>query len=106
MDRVIQTAILTVLESIYEPWFEMENRSFGFRQRKGVHDAIYNLIRRENSGMYTAIEGYIDSAYPSLRGDKMIEILSKRIQDRKFLKLIKQRSAKLAYTTTYPQKNM
>lgn len=55
MDRVVQTSILRVLESIYEPWFEIQNRSFGFRSRKGVHDAIYSLTRTENKGLDIAI---------------------------------------------------
>ena len=31
MDRIIQKAILMILESIYEPYFERLNRSFGFK---------------------------------------------------------------------------
>jgi hypothetical protein len=91
MDKVVQTAILRVLEAIYEPWFEIQNRSFGFRQRKGVHDAIYALTRKENKGLYTAIEGDIKGAYDNVDREKLIQILSKRINDRKFLKLIRER---------------
>lgn len=91
MDRVIQTAILTILEAIYEPWFEIQNRSFGFRKRKGVHDAIYSLTRRENKGMITAIEGDIKGAYDNVDRNKLLTILSKRIKDRKVLKLIENR---------------
>jgi retron-type reverse transcriptase len=91
MDKVVQTAILRVLEAIYEPWFEIQNRSFGFRQRKGVHDAIYALTRKENKGLHIAIEGDIKGAYDNVDREKLIQILSKRINDRKFLKLIRER---------------
>lgn len=91
MDRVVQTSILKVLECIYEPWFEIQNRSFGFRSRKGVHDAIYALTRRENKGLFTAIEGDIKGAYNNVNRQKLIQILSKRINDRKFLNLMEDR---------------
>ena len=95
MDRVVQAAILRVLESIYEPWFDHLNRSFGFRPHKGVWDAMINLKRKENRGLFRAIEGDIKGAYDNVQRKKLIEILSKRIKDRKFLKLIEQR---LEYT--------
>lgn len=91
MDRVVQTAILLVLESIYEPWFEIQNRSFGFRKGKGVHDAIYAATRMENKGHTRAIEGDIKGAYDNVNREKLISILSKRIVDRKFLNLIRSR---------------
>ena len=91
MDRVIQGAILTVLESIYEPWFEIQNRSFGFRQKKGVHDATYALTRIENKGLFTAIEGDISGAYDNVNKAKLLQILGKRIVDRTFLQLMKER---------------
>lgn len=91
MDRVVQSAILRVLEAIYEPWFEKLNRSFGFRPNKGCHDAIFNLTRRENRGLFMAIEGDIKGAYDNVKKQKLISILEKRIQDKKFINLIKNR---------------
>lgn len=91
MDRIVQEAIRRVLESIYEPYFEKTNRSFGFRPGKGVHDCIYCLSRPENRGFYTAIEGDIKSAYDKVCRETLIKILGKRIKDRKFLNLIRKR---------------
>jgi len=91
MDRVVQTAILMVLEAIYEPWFEKLNCSFGFRPRKGVHDAIYSLANNGSRGFFSAIEGDIKGAYDLVCKNTMISILQKRIKDRKFIDLIKKR---------------
>jgi hypothetical protein len=88
MDRIIQTAIKTLLEAIYEPWFEKQNRSFGFRTNKGVHDAIYSLIRPYTKTMQTAIEGDIKSAYDKVNRDIFINILKKRIKDDRLVNLI------------------
>ena len=91
MDRVVQATILRVLEAIYEPWFDKLNRSFGFRPNKGCHDAIYNITRKETRGLTTAIEGDIKGAYDNVSKEKLIKILEKRIKDRKFINLIKER---------------
>lgn len=90
-DRIIQTNILRILQSIYEPWFEIQNVSFGFREKKGVHDAIYATSKQENKGLYTIIEGDIEGAYDNVDREKLITILSKRINDKKFLNLIRER---------------
>lgn len=91
MDRVVQEAIRRVLESVYEPYFEKRNRSFGYRPGKGVHDCIYSLSRSYTNGFVTAIEGDIKAAYDRVCKDKLLDILAKKIKDRKFLDLIKQR---------------
>lgn len=91
MDRVVQEAIRFVLEAIYEPYFEKRNRSFGFRVGKGCHDNIYCLTRSSNNSFHTAIEGDIKSAYDKVCRKKLIDILGKKIEDRKFLKLIEGR---------------
>lgn len=90
MDRVVQQVIRTVLEAIYEPWFDETNRSFGFRPGKGTHDAIV-AIKEKGTGLTMAIEGDIQSAYDKVDKEKLVEILAKRITDRKFLNFIKER---------------
>lgn len=91
MDRVIQQAITMVLQAIYEPWFHKLNVSFGFRPRLGVHDAIFNLTTLQSKGCFHALEGDIKAAYDKVNKDKLIELLGRKIEDRKFLNLIKQR---------------
>lgn len=91
LDRVVQKAISMVLEAIYEPYFESQNRSFGFRPNKGTHDAIVAVTSTYSSGKITAVEGDIEAAYDTVNKDKLISILSKKIKDRKFLQLIKDR---------------
>lgn len=91
MDRVVQKAITITLEAIFEPWFEKNNNSFGFRARKGVHDSIFCLTAPKTNSMTISIEGDIKAAYDRVCKEKLIQILSKYIQDKKFLELIKQR---------------
>jgi retron-type reverse transcriptase len=90
---IVQSAITMILEAIYEPWFDKTNRSFGFRARKGVYDAIHCLClaNYKTRGLHIAIEGDIKSAYDKVCREKRIEILGRKIKDRKFLALIHTR---------------
>lgn len=88
-DKIVQTSINMVLTAMYEPEFNVANFNYGFRPRKGVHDAVETVTKRgKNSN--TVIEGDIKSAYPSVDHDIFLNILSKRTTDRKFLKLIRK----------------
>lgn len=91
IDRVVQSAIKIVLEAIYEPWFEKTNRSFGFRSNKGCHDAISTLTAPHTKIARFAIEGDFKKAYDSVNKATLINILSKRIHDRKFLNMMEAR---------------
>jgi len=54
MDRVVQEAIKMVLTAIWEPYFEVMNRSFGFRPNKSTGDAITmscTSVQRRGIGM-------------------------------------------------------
>nr|YP_009492356.1 putative HNH endonuclease [Stauridium tetras]AWI68957.1 putative HNH endonuclease [Stauridium tetras] len=91
LDRVVQKAISLILQAIYEPEFELLNRSFGFRPNKGTHDAIIACTSTYTSGKVTAVEGDIEAAYDTVNKEKLLEILSRKIVDRKFLQLIRER---------------
>lgn len=78
-----------ILEAIYEPVFEKFNANFGFRPKKGCHHSIAYL-KEQGTGCNTAIEGDVEGAYDNVVHEKLIKILSKRIQDQKFLDLLNQ----------------
>jgi len=91
MDKVVQTAIKTVLVAIYEPYFDKMNVSFGFRPGKSIQDAISLITGQKSSGLTMALEGDIKLGYNKVNRDKLVKILGKKIKDRKFLNLIKGR---------------
>ena len=91
-DRMVGKAIELVLISIYEPYFERQNVSFGFRPNKGTHDAIIPLIdKTEANGMRTAVEGDIKAAYDTVRKDKLVSLIEKRVKDKKFIEMLTER---------------
>lgn len=103
MDKVVQESIRYVLLAIYEPYFDNMNVAFGLRPNITVHDALYTLINNKTQGLNMSLKGDIVSAYSKLNRDKLIEILRKKIKDRKFLNLIRKR---LDYEFFDPEKDI
>ncbi|NEP15205.1 MAG: group II intron reverse transcriptase/maturase [Symploca sp. SIO2C1] len=89
-DRVVQMLLKMVLEPIYESDFL--NCSNGFRPGRRTQDCIARLdsyINRRNK-YYWVIEGDIKAAFDSIHHQILLKILSKRIVDKRFLKLLDQ----------------
>jgi RNA-directed DNA polymerase len=86
-DRVVQMAVLLILEPIFESDFR--DSSFGFRPGRGAHDAldaIRSHLQRGKREVYDAdLKGYFDT----IPHDKLIAALEVRISDRSVLKLIR-----------------
>lgn len=84
-DKLIQEIIRMVLQAIYEGYFEKS--SHGFRPKKSCHTAL-DSIQKSFSGAKWFIEGDIKGFFDNIDHKIMIGILSKRIKDEKFLRLI------------------
>lgn len=86
-DRVVQTAVLLLLEPIFEADFL--DCSHGFRPGRSAHDAVHEVsanIRRNYRAIYDAdLKGYFDS----IPHDKLMKGLERRISDRSMLRLIR-----------------
>lgn len=91
IDKVVQESTTSILQAIYEPYFDKLNCSFGFRPNKGVHDAIMSLSGANAIGMTMAIEGDIKSAYDKVSRKILLKIISKKVQDKKLIKFIEKR---------------
>ena len=96
-DRIVQEAIRGILECILEPEFvefKKENdfictTNYGFRPNKSTWNAIEVLKLKGQATTY-AIEGDIVGAYNNVNHNKRIQLLSKRIHDKKFIKGIQE----------------
>jgi RNA-directed DNA polymerase len=85
--KLVQEAIQIVLNAIYEPIFQRLNVSYGFRPKMGCHNPM-STLQNKTQGMHIALEGDIKGAFNELNHEEFIGILSRRIQDKKFLNLI------------------
>jgi RNA-directed DNA polymerase len=88
-DKIVQQAVKTVLEAIYEEDFL--GYSYGFRPGRSCHDALdalwVGIMRRKVSWVLDAdIRGFFDS----LSHEWMLRFLEHRIADRRILRLLRK----------------
>ena len=86
-DRVVQTALLVLLEPIFEADFL--DCSHGFRPGRSAHDAVGEVasnLRQRYGAIYDAdLKGYFDS----IPHDRLMKGVEQRIADRSILRLIR-----------------
>ena len=86
VDRVFQQAITQVLSPIYEEQFS-EN-SFGFRPKRGAHDALKQSQQNVNDGYVYVVDMDLEKFFDMVCQSKLIEVLSRTIKDRRVISLI------------------
>ncbi len=84
-DKLLQETIRLILEAYYEPRFS--GRSHGFRPGRGCHTALTE-VQRTWKGTAWFIEGDISDCFGSLDHEVLLSILSEKIHDGRFLRLI------------------
>ena len=86
-DKLVQDALREVLEAIYEQDFL--DCSYGFRPKRGAHDAVRTLDRIVHRGEVSWIlEADIVSFFDSLDRKKLKEMLGVRVADGSLMRLI------------------
>jgi group II intron reverse transcriptase/maturase len=85
-DKLVGEVVRLLLEAYYEPQFS--ERSHGFRPRRGCHTALREIADTW-TGTAWFIEGDISDCFGSLDHEIMVEILSEKIQDERFLRLVR-----------------
>ena len=86
VDRVIQQAITQELTPIYEEQFS-EN-SYGFRPKRGAHDALRQCQKNVNEGYVYVVDMDLEKFFDTVCQSKLIEVLSRTIKDGKVISLI------------------
>ena len=88
-DKLLQLGVAKILEAIYEQDFL--NSSFGYRPRRSVHKAIKDLSSALQTGWYHhVVEADIKSFFNNIDHGLLMDMLSKRIDDKPFLNLIRK----------------
>jgi group II intron reverse transcriptase/maturase len=86
-DKLVQEVIRMILEVIYEPTFQ--DCSHGFRPKRSCHTAL-KYVEQKFNGVKWIVEGDIKGAYDNIDHKILIGILEERIQDEKFINLIRK----------------
>jgi RNA-directed DNA polymerase len=93
-DRIVQRAMLMVMEPIWESDFH--SNSYGFRPERSVHHAIRTVKLQLQDGSETmnatagrwVIEGDLSSYFDTVHHRLLLKAVRKRICDKRFLNLL------------------
>ena len=88
VDRMIQQAIAQVLTVVYEPTFS--NSSYGFRPDRSQHQAIKQSLEYINQGYKWVVDIDLEKFFDKVNHDILIDRLSRRIEDKRVLDLIRK----------------
>ena len=86
-DRIVQMAVLLILEPIFEADFE--DCSYGFRPGRKAHDALAEIRQVLQAGFTEVLDADLSSYFDTIDHSRLMQCLERRISDRSVLKLIR-----------------
>ena len=87
-DRVVQTALVHVLEPIFDHTFHQ--RSFGFRRGRGCHDALRCVEQLLVDGYVYVVDADLKGYFDTIPKDRLLELIKQKVSDSAVLRLIKK----------------
>lgn len=88
VDRMIQQSIHQVLDGIFDK--EFSEHSYGFRAGRNAHQAVKQAQQYQTSGYKIVVDIDLEKFFDKVNHDKLMHLLSKKIEDKRVLKLIRQ----------------
>lgn len=88
LDRLIQQALLQVLQPMIDPTFS--EFSYGFRPGRSAHDAVLQAQRYVQEGFQVVVDVDLEKFFDRVNHDILMDRLAKRIADKAVLRLIRQ----------------
>ena len=86
-DRIVQAACKIVLEPVFEA--DMLPCSFGFRPKRGAHDALQVLIDESWRGRRWVVETDIANCFSAIPHEELMHAIEERVCDQSVLKLLR-----------------
>jgi RNA-directed DNA polymerase len=86
-DRVVQRAIVNVIEPILDHQFH--ERSFGFRHGRGAHDALRIVEQKIQDGHVYVVDADLKGYFDTIPKDRLLALVKEHISDSRMLGLIK-----------------
>jgi group II intron reverse transcriptase/maturase len=83
-DKLVQETVRMLLEPVYEPVFS--NWSHGFRPNRSCHTALKQVEHWD--GIKWLVEMDIEGFFDNIDHEVMVELLEKKIDDKRFIDLI------------------
>jgi RNA-directed DNA polymerase len=86
-DRVVQTALVHVIEPILDN--EFHERSYGFRHGRGCHDALRCVEKLLEAGYVYVVDADLKSYFDTIPKKRLHDLVKQTISDSRVLRLIK-----------------
>jgi RNA-directed DNA polymerase len=88
-DKIVQHAVVTILNEIYE--VDFKGFSYGFRPNRGPHQALDALtVAIQRKRVSWVLDADIRNFYDSLNHEWMLKFIEHRVADRRMLRLIQK----------------
>jgi RNA-directed DNA polymerase len=87
LDRVVQQAVMQVLQKRWDPTFS--DSSFGFRPGRSAHQAVARAQHHIAAGYGWVVDLDLEKFFDRVNHDKLMGQIAKRIRDKRLLKLIR-----------------
>jgi RNA-directed DNA polymerase len=88
IDRLIQQALLQVLQPLIDPTFSKS--SYGFRPGRSAHDAVLAAQQYAQDGFRVVVDVDLEKFFDLVNHDILMDRLAKRIADKAVLRLIRK----------------
>lgn len=88
VDRLVQQAILQVLQPIFEPTFS--DNSYGFRPSRSTHQALQKARSYIDAGFNKVVDMDIEKFFDRVNHDILMSRLARRIGDKRLLLIIRR----------------
>lgn len=87
-DRVVQTALVHVIEPILDN--ELHEQSYGFRHGRSCHDALRRVEELLEAGSVYVVDADLKSYFDTIPKDRLLDLVQQKISDSRILRLIKR----------------
>ena len=86
-DRVVQTAVVRILEPIFEADFE--NNVYAYRPERSAQDALAEVRKRLYGGQQHVVDADVTKYFDTIPHAELLQSVARRVADGKILRLLK-----------------
>ncbi len=87
LDRVVQQAVLQVLQPRWDPTFS--EHSYGFRPRRSAHQAVAQAQRYIREGHRVVVDLDLEKFFDRVNHDRLMARAADRVKDKRLLRLLR-----------------
>jgi len=88
VDRLVQQAILQVLEEILEPTFS--ESSYGFRRGRSAHQAVQQAAENVAEGRTVVVDIDLERFFDRVNHDVLMSRLARHVADKRLLRIVRR----------------